>query len=84
MDGGQKVLDWASGQRSVILRGSSLLFVYDAAGLNESPEDDQRLKARVGMIDFAHAFHSFGNEDTNYVKGLRNLVHVLKTGELPG
>lgn len=85
VEGGSRVLNWASTQRSIFLRGSSLLFIYDAAGLKETESESERssLKSKVSTIDFAHAFHSFGEEDTNYVDGLSNLVHLLKTGTLP-
>ncbi|KAL7634518.1 UNVERIFIED_CONTAM: hypothetical protein RMT77_014895 [Armadillidium vulgare] len=85
VEGGSRILNWASTQRSIFLRGSSLLFIYDAAGLKDTEAENEKntLNIKVCTIDFAHPFHSFGEEDTNYVEGLSNLVQLLKTGKLP-
>lgn len=83
----QHIQQWVEAQRSYMLRGSSILVVYDADQLTSVPQDVMNgetivsrntwPKVMVKMIDFAHVLHSFGNRDENYLFGLENLLKYI-------
>lgn len=70
-----------------MLRGSSILVVYDADQLTSVPTNvmnnetvvskEEWPKVKVKMIDFAHVLHSFGDRDENYIFGLENLLKYI-------
>lgn len=70
-------------QRKYKIYGSSLLMAYDADAI-KSLEDGKIDKielenyVNVKLIDFAHVFPAEGERDTNFLRGLANLLSLFE------
>jgi len=72
------IYEFYSQQRSFHIFGSSLLFVYDAKSVIEaSSEEDLEEAVVLKMIDFAHVYPANGEADSNYIRGLDNLIRII-------
>jgi len=74
-----EIQNFYSKQKQFHIFGSSLLFVYDAAALIDAAEENLEKAVVLKMIDFAHVFPAHGQADENYLKGLDNLIKLIKT-----
>lgn len=76
----EKIQELFAKQTSFHIFASSILFVYDAAALidEEGSEEDIKDGNVVKMIDFAHPFPGNGEIDENYLKGVNNLLKIVK------
>lgn len=64
-------------QKTYLLFGSSILFVYDYESL-ASVDWSGNNPVRLGMIDFAHVWSADNSLDDNYIHGLQNVIGVFE------
>jgi len=64
-------------QKTYLLFGSSILFVYDYTDLG-SVDWSMSNPVRVAMIDFAHVWSANDSLDDNYIHGLQNVIGVFE------
>ncbi|XP_068200316.1 uncharacterized protein Ipk2 [Palaemon carinicauda] len=93
VEGLLSIKNWILEQRSYKIRRGSILILYEAGDVSDGSvptsiatsctdnkeETPKKFKVVVKMIDFAHVFQAFGEQDDNYLEGLNNLIDFFGT-----